>query len=100
MSDPSTPPGSSFDSFDQFDFRTEAHRVADWVADYLEQVERYPVLAQVQPGELRDALPGAAPEHGESFDAIFQDFVRLVLPAVTHWNHPGFLAYFAISASG
>ncbi len=94
---PSTPPGTSFGSFD---FRGEARKVADWVADYLEQVERYPVLAQVQPGDLRGALPQAAPEHAEPFDAIFEDFVRVVLPAVTHWNHPGFLAYFAISASG
>ena len=81
-------------------FRKEAHRIADWIADYFSSPERYPVLAHVQPGELRAALPGAAPEQSESFDAIFADFERVILPAVTHWNHPGFFAYFAISASG
>ena len=52
-------------------FRREAHRVADWIADYLAAPERYPVLAQVRPGDLVAALPASAPEHGEPFDAIF-----------------------------
>ena len=80
-------------------FRADAHRLADWIADYLEHPERFPVLARVKPGELRDALPQAAPEHGESFDAIFADFERVIVPGLTHWNHPGFFAYFAITAS-
>src|SRR5262249_32855762 len=71
----------------------------EWIADYLGGSERYPVLPRVTPGEVRDALPGAAPEHGEAFDAIFADFERVLLPALTHWNHPGFLAYFPITAS-
>jgi aromatic-L-amino-acid/L-tryptophan decarboxylase len=81
------------------DFRRQAHRVADWVADYLENPERYPVLSRVRPGDIRNALPGAAPDRGEPFDAIFSDFERIVVPGLTHWNHPGFFAYFAISAS-
>ena len=81
------------------DFRAQAHRLADWIADYLEQTERYPVLSRVRPGAIRDALPPRAPEHGESFDQIFADFERLILPGVTHWNHPGFFAYFAITSS-
>jgi aromatic-L-amino-acid decarboxylase len=81
------------------DFRAHAHRVADWIADYLGDPSRYPVLARVKPGEIRGALPRQAPEHGESFDRIFEDFERILLPGVTHWNHPGFFAYFAISAS-
>ena len=81
-------------------FRREAHRLADWIADYLASSSRYPVLAKVRPGELRAQLPGEAPASGESFDSIFSDFERIVLPAVTHWNHPGFFAYFAITASG
>ena len=80
-------------------FRTEAHRLADWIADYLEHPERFPVLARVRPGEIRDALPVRAPERGESFEAIFADFERILVPGLTHWNHPGFFAYFAISAS-
>jgi aromatic-L-amino-acid decarboxylase len=53
----------------------------------------------VRPGEIRAALPSSAPEHGESFDAIFSDFERVIMPGITHWNHPGFFAYFAISGS-
>src|SRR5260221_2124827 len=81
------------------DFRLQAHRVADWIADYLENPERFPVLSRVRPGEIRDALPPSAPEHGEEFDAIFSDFEKILLPGVTHWNHPGFFAYFAITSS-
>lgn len=81
------------------DFRHQAHRLADWIADYLEDPSRYPVLSRVHPGDIRDALPASAPEHGEAFDAIFADFERVILPGVTHWNHPGFFAYFAITSS-
>ena len=81
------------------DFRQQAHRLADWIADYLDNAERFPVLSRVRPGEIRDALPAQAPEHGEDFDAIFADFERIILPGVTHWNHPGFFAYFAITSS-
>jgi aromatic-L-amino-acid/L-tryptophan decarboxylase len=81
-------------------FRQEGHRVVDWLADYLARPERYPVLSRVQPGEVATALPRRAPERGESFDAIFSDFERVIVPGLTHWNHPGFFAYFAISGSG
>jgi aromatic-L-amino-acid decarboxylase len=81
-------------------FRREAHRVADWIADYLADPGRFPVLSRVRPGDIRRALPRDAPEHGESFDAIFADFERTILPGITHWNHPGFFAYFAITGSG
>jgi aromatic-L-amino-acid decarboxylase len=80
-------------------FRREAHRVADWIADYLSNPEQYPVLSRVSPGDIARALPVEAPEHGESFDAIFSDFQRIILPGITHWNHPGFFAYFAITGS-
>src|SRR5690242_3964754 len=81
-------------------FRREAHRVVDWLADYFESPERYPVLARVKPGDIRNELPAHAPEHGEPFARIFEDFERILVPGLTHWNHPGFFAYFAISASG
>jgi aromatic-L-amino-acid/L-tryptophan decarboxylase len=81
------------------DFREQAHRLADWIADYLEHSEKYPVLSTVAPGSIRDALPATAPEQGESFDSIWNDFERVVLPGITHWNHPGFFGYFAISGS-
>lgn len=90
---------SPFGDMDPEAFRREAHRVADWIADYLANPARYPVLARVKPGDIASALPSHAPDDGESFDAIFADFERVVLPGITHWNHPGFFAYFAISGS-
>ena len=85
---------------DPEEFRREGLRVVNWLADYFANPERFPVLAQVQPGDLVRSLPARAPEAPESFDAIFEDFTRLVLPGITHWNHPGFFAYFSISGSG
>ena len=85
---------------DPQEFRREAHRLVDWVADYLSSVELYPVLARVQPGDIQNALPAEAPERGESFDQILSDFERVLMPGITHWNHPGFFAYFAITGSG
>src|SRR6188474_2591244 len=76
-------------------FRREAHRVVDWLADYLAHPDTYPVLSRVQPGDVRDALPTRAPESGEPFDLIFADFEHIIVPGLTHWNHPGFFAYFA-----
>lgn len=70
------------------------------MADYLAHSETYPVLPHVKPGELTDALPRCGPEHGEPMSAILADFRNKIVPAATHWNHPGFMAYFAISASG
>ena len=80
-------------------FRREGHRLVDWIAGYFEHAERYPVLSRVKPGDVRSALPAQAPEQGESFEAIFRDFERVILPGITHWNHPGFFAYFAITGS-
>jgi aromatic-L-amino-acid/L-tryptophan decarboxylase len=81
------------------EFRRAGHEVVDWIAEYLEQVERYPVLPNVQPGDLVAALPKSAPEHGEPFSVILNDFERQIIPAVTHWNHPRFMAYFACTGS-
>jgi aromatic-L-amino-acid decarboxylase len=81
------------------DFRREAHRLTDWIADYLANPEHYPVLSQVAPGDIVRALPADAPVRGESFDRIFEDFERVIMPGITHWNHPGFFAYFSITGS-
>ncbi len=81
-------------------FRREGHRLVDWIASYFEHPERYPVLSRVKPGDVRAALPDHAPEEGEAFDAIMADFERVIVPGITHWNHPGFFAYFAITGSG
>jgi aromatic-L-amino-acid/L-tryptophan decarboxylase len=80
-------------------FRAAGHKLIDWIAEYLADPGRYPVLARVSPGDIRGALPEAAPESGEPFEAMLADFEHILLPGITHWNHPGFFAYFAITGS-
>jgi aromatic-L-amino-acid decarboxylase len=81
-------------------FRAAAHVVADLIADYLERVEEYAVFPSVEPGTLRPLFPDEPPATPEAIDAILADYQRLVAPNATHWQHPGFLAYFATTASG
>ena len=81
-------------------FRRAAHEVADLMADYLERVESYPVLPDIVPGDVRALLPDEPPEGPESLAAILDDYRATVEPALTHWQHPGFFAYFPSSASG
>ncbi len=82
------------------EFRAAMHRAADMIADYLEKVGDYPVVPPVSPGDVARALPEAPPAEPEPVDLLLDDYRRLIEPNVTHWNHPGFLAYFAISGSG
>jgi aromatic-L-amino-acid decarboxylase len=93
------PPLPSFGDIPAADFDRAARRALEWVERYLENPERFPVLSHVAPGEVRAALPASPPARGESLDAILDDFERVVIPGITHWNHPGFFAYFAISSS-
>jgi len=81
------------------DFREEGRRLVDWIARYLAEGERLPVLSRSRPGDLRAALPSQPPERGEPLPEILADVERLIVPGLTHWNHPGFFAYFSISAS-
>ncbi len=74
-------------------------RAARWIDEYYREPERYPVLSTVRPGDIRRALAERPPQDGESFERIFDDFERVVLPGITHWNHPRFFAYFSISAT-
>jgi aromatic-L-amino-acid decarboxylase len=80
-------------------FREDGGAALDWAARYLERVGEYPVLAQVDPGDLKAQLPAAAPESGEPFAALLEDLDRLIVPALTHWQHPRFFAYFANTGS-
>ncbi|MEM7481343.1 MAG: pyridoxal-dependent decarboxylase [Acidobacteriota bacterium] len=92
---------TDFGDLDPEELRAALHRAADHIADYLSGgVESSPVLAQVEPGDLTAALPSRPPEQGEGMDALLDDYRCRIEPAVTHWNHPGFHAYFAISGSG
>jgi aromatic-L-amino-acid decarboxylase len=91
--DPSTGSGQAFG------FRAAFERVAAWIDDYYRETRRYPVLSRSRPGDLIAALPDEAPVDGEPFERIFADFERYVVPGITHWNHPRFFAYFAISAA-
>ncbi len=80
-------------------FAEDFLRVGRWIEQYLAHPERYPVLPSVRPGEIAAQLPQSAPEEGESFEAILADFDRIIVPGITHWNHPRFFAYFATSAA-
>src|SRR5712692_1364511 len=84
---------------DSATFRKHGHALVEWIAEYLEHSDRYPVLSRVKPGEIAAALPSIPPEDGEPFEAIMADFERVLVPGLTHWIHPGFFAYFAITGS-
>ncbi len=81
-------------------FREAAHRVVDLLADYLATVEDRPVFPPIEPGSIAPLFPATPPERAEPLDAILADVERLILPNLTHWQHPGFFAYFSTSASG
>jgi aromatic-L-amino-acid decarboxylase len=80
-------------------FRDDGAAALEWAAQYLERVREYPVLAQVAPGEVRAALPESPPEQGEPFEAVLRDLDEILMPGITHWQHPRFFAYFSVTAS-
>ena len=98
---PQRAPGSEspLGDMDADTFRRHGQRALDWIAEYLDHSDRYPVMARVRPGDVRAALPAAPPEQSESFDAILDDFERVIVPGLPHWSHPGFFAFFATSGS-
>jgi len=81
------------------EFRKYGHKVIDFIAGYLENPEKYPVLSRVRPGDIKGKLPASPPEKGETMDDILKDFEDIILPGLTHWNHPAFMAYFSITSS-
>jgi aromatic-L-amino-acid decarboxylase len=84
---------------DKQEFRKRAHQLVDWMADYLEEKEKYPVTPNTEPKTIYNQLPKNAPEKGESFDQIFEDFEKIILPGMTHWQHPAFFGYFPANNS-
>jgi len=81
------------------EFRTYAHQFVDWMADYIENIEEYPVKSQVNPGQIFNQLPDNPPETGESMADIMDDFRQVILPGITHWQSPSFFAYFPANSS-
>jgi len=81
------------------DFRRVGHDLIDWIADYFQNIDELPVLAAIEPGDLKAQLPSVPPTHGEPMESIIEDLDRLIVPALTHWSHPSFFAYFATSTS-
>jgi aromatic-L-amino-acid decarboxylase len=81
------------------EFRKSGHELIDWAADYLQNIGNYTVLSKVIPGEIKNRIPFAPPENPGEMDEIISDFKEIVIPGITHWNHPGFMAYFNSSAS-
>jgi aromatic-L-amino-acid decarboxylase len=97
--DPSETQLTGLGDMDTAEFRAAAHAAVDRMADYLDSVATRPVLPPIEPGSLRGLFPQAAPEAPETLEAILADYARLIEPNATHWQHPGFMAYFASSAS-
>src|SRR5438270_14045953 len=81
------------------DFRRHGHAVIDWIADYYSNIEKYPVLSRVAPGDIRASLSEEAPKTGESFDRILKDVDQLILPGITHWQSPNFFGFFPANGS-
>src|ERR1700716_4754700 len=99
MTEPRQQTAPALGDMSKEDFRRFGHELVDWVAEYLEHVEDLPVLAQIEPGDLKAQLPASPPETGEPMEEIIKDVDRLIVPALTHWSHPSFFAYFATSTS-
>ncbi|MCX6571936.1 MAG: pyridoxal-dependent decarboxylase [Candidatus Aminicenantes bacterium] len=81
------------------DFRLAGHHFVDWIADYFENVEKFPVLSPLEPGDVKKNIPAVPPARGEAMEGIFRDFERVLLPGVSHWQHPGWFAYFPANNS-
>lgn len=90
----------SFGDMPKEEFKKYGHALIDWIADYLDNIETYPVLPDTKPGDIKSTLPQTAPQLSEDLKNIFSDVDKIILPGVTHWQHPNFMAYFNSSASG
>jgi aromatic-L-amino-acid decarboxylase len=97
---PSAEPGGPPAHMTPEQFRAYGRAVVDWIADYHARIESYPVRSRVAPGEVRAGLPAHPPETGEGFEAVLADLDTLVLPGITHWQHPAFFGYFPSDATG
>ena len=99
MNSPKTYLAPELGDMSKEDFRRLGHELIDWIADYFEHIDKRPVLAAIEPGDLKTKLPSVPPAEGEPMEQIIADLDRLIAPALTHWSHPSFFAYFATSTS-
>lgn len=99
MSEPRQKTAPALGDMHKEEFRRFGHELIDWIAEYFDTIEDLPVLAQIEPGDLKSQLPTSPPEKGEPMEDIIADVDRLIVPALTHWSHPSFFAYFATSTS-
>jgi aromatic-L-amino-acid/L-tryptophan decarboxylase len=81
------------------EFRAAGHRIIDWIADYIENIDHYDVLSHVQPGQIEGQFPHGPSSKGRAYDELIADFEKKIVPGITHWNHPSFFAYFSITGS-
>src|SRR5690349_24168548 len=81
------------------EFRAAGHRIVDWIADYFENIDSYPTLSRVKPGDVIRQFDDAPTKEGKSYEALLAEFEQKILPGITHWNHPAFFAYFSITGS-
>jgi aromatic-L-amino-acid decarboxylase len=84
---------------DKNEFRKQGHLFVDWMADYLENVDKYPVKSIVKPGDIYTSLPDMPPKTGEEMQSVFSDFKEKIIPGITHWQSPNFFAYFPANSS-
>ena len=82
------------------EFRKSGHQLIDWIADYLNDIEKYPPLSQVNPGDIFKRIPESPPQKGEDIENVLKDVDKILMDGITHWNHPGFMAYFNSTSSG
>ena len=81
------------------DFRTYGYKLVDWIADYLENIEKFPVTPQIKPGDIKKMLPASPPLSSQPMGEILKDIDNIIVPGLTHWNHPDFMAYFNSTSS-
>lgn len=89
----------SFSDMPPEEFRKYGYQLIDWITEYLKDTEKHPVLSGIEPGEVRSKIPASPPENPEAFDDVLSDVDRIIMPGMTHWNHPNFMAYFNSTAS-
>ncbi|MCA1733865.1 MAG: amino acid decarboxylase, partial [Acidobacteria bacterium] len=93
----SLPPPPLDPSVDEF--REAGHALIDWIADHFASIDRVPVMSRVEPGAIASQFRREASESGRPYDELLREFESKILPGVTHWNHPGFMAYFSVTGS-